>query len=78
MTELSVQVSDEIAEALKAFLAEQGEQACDLSTFVENTIRERLFRETVKRIQDRNAKYDQQEILDTVHDAVKWARDHRP
>ncbi len=78
MTQWSVQVSDETDRALRAFLAQQDSEADNLSAFVERAVRTVIRRETIKRMQDRNSRYDQQEILDTVDDAVKWTRGHRP
>ena len=77
MTQWSVQVSDETDKALRAFLAQQGDESDNLSAFVERAVRAVIRRETIKRMQDRNGQYDQQEILDTVDDAVKWIRGHR-
>ena len=78
MTRWSVQVSDETDKALRAFLAQQAGEADGLSAFVERAVRTVIRRETIKRLQDRNGRYDQQEILDTVDAAVKWTRGHRP
>ena len=77
MTQWSVQVSDETDKALRAFLAQQGDASDNLSAFVERAVRAVIRRETIKRMQDRNSQYDQQEILATVDDAVKWNRGHR-
>ncbi len=77
MTRWSVQVSDETDKALRAFLAQQAGEADGLSAFVEHAVRTVIRRETIKRMQDRNGQYDQQEILDTVDAAVKWTRGHR-
>ncbi len=78
LTQWSVQVSDETGKALRAFLAQRDGESDNLSAFVERAVRTVIRRETIKRMQDRNGQYDQQEILDAVDDAVKWARGHRP
>ena len=78
MTRWSVQVSDETDKALRAFMAQQDGESDNLSAFVERAVRTVIRRETIKHMQDRNGQYDQQEILDTVYDAVKWTRGHRP
>lgn len=78
MTKWSVQVSDETDKAVKAFLAEQGGEAGDISAFVEKAVKTVMRRETIRQIKDHNAQYDQQEILDTIDEAVAWARDSRP
>lgn len=77
MTKWSLQVSDETDKAVKAFLADQGGEAGDISTFVEKAVRTVLRRETIRQIKDHNAQYNQQEIMDTIDEAVAWARDSR-
>ena len=77
MTEWSVKISDETDKALKAFLAEQHGKACDLSTFVEDAVKDRLFTETVRKVKEQNAQYDPREITETIEEAVGWARGHR-
>ena len=78
MTELSVQISDETDKALKVFLAEQHGTSDDLSAFVEDAVRERLFTETVRKVKEQNTQYDPREITATIEEAVEWARGHRP
>ena len=46
----------------------------DLSKFVEQAVRERLFSETVETVKARNAAFDQQEIIDAVDQAVEAVR----
>jgi len=74
MTRWTLVVSDETDRNLRAFLGQQGAKKGDLSKFVEQAVRERLFGETVETVKDRNTAFDQQEILDTVDEAVEAVR----
>lgn len=82
MTRWSLNASDETDKALRAFLAQNHDNNEAISRFVENAVRQKLtahhrLKETVQRIKERNAQYDQQKIMDTVDEAVAWARAHR-
>lgn len=77
MTRLTLVISEKTDAALRAFLGSIGARKGDLSKFVEEAVKDKIFRETVNRVKARNAEYDQQEIMDTVEEAVDWARAHR-
>ena len=77
MTRLTLVISEKTDAALRAFLGSIGAKKGDLSKFVEEAVKDKIFRETVNRVKARNAEYDQQEIMDTVEEAVDWARAHR-
>jgi phage FluMu gp28-like protein len=77
MTRLTLVISEKTDAALRAFLGSIGAKKGDLSKFIEEAVQDKIFRETVNRIKARNAEYDQQEIMDTVDEAVDWARAHR-
>jgi phage FluMu gp28-like protein len=77
MTRLTLVISEKTDAALRAFLGSIGARKGDLSKFVEEAVKDKIFRETVNRVKARNAEYDQQEIIDTVEEAVDWARAHR-
>ncbi len=74
MTKWSVQVSDETDQAVKAFLTEQEDEPRALSALVEQLVKKWIRQETIRRMKERNAQYDQQEIMNTVDEAVEWAR----
>jgi len=74
---LTIEIPDDIADAVRSFLAENADTESDLSAFVLDAVKDRIFAETVKRIKERNAQFDQQEIIETVEEAVAWAREHR-
>ena len=77
MTRLTLVISKKTDAALRAFLGSIGARKGDLSKFVEEAVKDKIFRETVNRVKARNAEYDQQEIIDTIEEAVDWARAHR-
>lgn len=70
----SLIVSDETDKALRTYLAQKGMKKGDLSRFVEEAVQRQLFEQTVEEIKERNAQYDQQEILDALDEAVAHAR----
>lgn len=71
-------VSDKTDRAVRTFLARTGGKKGDLSRFVDEAVRRRVLDLTVREIKDRNARYDQQEILDLVDEEVNAARAGRP
>jgi hypothetical protein len=75
--QLSIEIPDDMADAVRAFLAENADEEGELSAFVLEAVRDRIFAETVKRVKARNAQFDQQEIMDTIDEAVTWARENR-
>jgi hypothetical protein len=77
MTRLTLVISEKTDTALRGFLGSIGARKGDLSKIVEEAVKDKIFRETVSRVKARNAGYDQQEIMDTVEEAVDWARAHR-
>jgi Ribbon-helix-helix domain len=70
----SLIISDETDKALRTYLAQKGMKKGDLSRFVEEAVQRQLFEQTVEDIKARNAHHDQQEILDTLDEAVAYAR----
>lgn len=63
--------------AVRTFLARTGGKKGDLSRFVDEAVRRRVLDLTVRAIKDRNARYDQQEILDLIDEEVNAARADR-
>ena len=63
--------------AVRTFLARTGGRKGDLSRFVDEAVRRRVLDLTVRAIKDRNARYDQQEILDLIDEEVNAARADR-
>ncbi len=55
-------------------LARQGGRKGDLSRFIEDAVRERLFEQTASMIKDDNANYGPEQIDSAVDEALAWAR----
>jgi len=59
---------------LRIYLAERGLKRGALSHFVEDAVREKLFRRTVEDVKERNAEYPTDEVEADVAGAVSGAR----
>lgn len=62
---------------VRTYLARSGMKKGDLSKFVDETVRRRIFHLTAREIKNGNTKYDQQEIMKVIDEAVDWARADR-
>jgi len=78
MTRWSLSIPEKTDRAVRTFLARTGGKKGDLSRFVDEAVRRRVFDLTVREIKDRNARYDQQEILDLIGEDVDATRADRP
>jgi len=56
------------------YLARVGGRKGDLSRFVDEAVRRRIFDLTVDEVKERNARYDQREILDVIDEELNAAR----
>ena len=74
MTRWNLSISEETNRAVRTFLARNGGKKGDLSRFVDEAVRRRVFDLTVSQVKERNAELDQQEILDLIDDEVSAAR----
>jgi hypothetical protein len=73
----TVKVSKETDLTLRAFLSSKGMKKGDLSKFIEEAVRWRVFHRTVQDIKSRNADtdpYEQQRIVDDAVREVRHAR----
>ncbi|TVR02307.1 MAG: methionine repressor-like protein [Desulfovibrionales bacterium] len=71
----NVAVSAETDQALRVFLAHRGQgRKGDLSRFIEDTVRERVFKETALAIKEQNKEASSGEIESAVTEALAWAR----
>ena len=71
----NVLVSRQTDQAVREFLAEEAvEQGCDLSSFVEDAVKARIFALSVARARERTAHLSPDEIEALVDEAVEWAR----
>ena len=73
-TRWTLVVSEETDRALRAFLGMSGAKKGDLSAFVEEAVKERLFELTVDRIKNRNASADQDDLIRIIDSAVMATR----
>ena len=65
MTRWNLSVPEETDRAVRTFLSQNGGQIGDLSQFVNDAVRRRIMELTISKVKDRNAHYDQREILTT-------------
>jgi hypothetical protein len=73
----SVKVSKDTDLTLRTFLGSQGMKKGDLSKFIEDAVRRRVFQCTVQDIRARNAGTDPDEIQRIVDEAVSEVRAER-
>lgn len=59
---------------MRIHLAERGLKRGALSSFVEEAVREKLFRQTVEEVKERNAGYPPEEVEADIAEAVSEAR----
>ena len=74
MTRWNLSIPEKTDRAVRTFLARTGGRKGDLSRFVDEAVRRRVLDLTVREIKDRNARYDQQQILDLIDEEVDAAR----
>lgn len=78
MTRWNLVIPDSTDRAVRTFLARTGGKKGDLSKFVDEAVRRQVLDLTARGIKDRNAGYDQQELLDLIDEEVGAARAGRP
>ncbi|MCY4406262.1 MAG: hypothetical protein OXC15_07830 [Rhodospirillaceae bacterium] len=74
MTRWNLSISEETDRAVRTFLARNGGKKGDLSRFVDEAVRRRVFDLTVSQVKQRNAGSEQREILGLIDDEVSAAR----
>ena len=77
MNRWTLVIPEETDRIVRTHIARHGGKKGDLSKFVDRAVRKEVFRQTVKAVQDRNAQFDQQEIMRVVDEAVEWSRADR-
>jgi hypothetical protein len=70
----NIKVSKETDLTLRTFLGSQGARKGDLSKFIEEAVRWRVFHRTVQDIKARNADTDPEELQRIIDDAVREVR----
>lgn len=73
----NIKVSKETDLTLRAFLGAQGMKKGDLSKFIEEAVRWRVFHRTVRDIRTRNADVDPEEVQRVIDAAVREVRAER-
>lgn len=63
-TRWNIKVSGEVDRELRIHLAERGLKRGALSSFVEDAVREKLFRLSVEEVKNRNAGYPPEEVAE--------------
>lgn len=75
MVRWSLTVSAEIDQRLRAFLGQKGAKKGSLSQYVEEAVKQRLsFEETVDSVQERNLCYSEEEIEESINEAIRETR----
>lgn len=74
MTRWNLSIPEETDRAVRTFLARNGGKKGDLSRFVDEAVRRHVLELTVSRVKERNARYDQQGLLDLIDEEVDAAR----
>ncbi len=77
MVRWNITIPEQTNRAVRTFLARTGGKKGDLSRFVDEAVRKRVFDLTVREIKDRNAEYDQQQILELIDQEVDVVRADR-
>ena len=73
----NLKVSRETDLSLRTFLGARGMKKGDLSKFVEEAVRWRIFNRTVQDIKARNAEADPEELQNLIDRAVREVRSER-
>jgi hypothetical protein len=73
----NIKVSKETDLSLRTFLGAQGMKKGDLSKFIEDAVRWRVFHRTVQDIKARNANTNPQELQRIADEAVREVRTQR-
>lgn len=73
----NIKVSKETDLTLRTFLGAQGMKEGDLSKFIEEAVRWRVFHRSVQDIKARNADTDPDELQALIDDAVREVRAER-
>lgn len=73
----NIKVSKETDLTLRTYLGSQGMKKGDLSKFIEEAVRWRIFHRTVQGIKDQNAGTDPGELQGLIDDALREVRAER-
>jgi hypothetical protein len=73
----NIKVSQETDLELRTFLGARGMKKGDLSAFIEEAVRDQVFRKMMRDIQERNAGTDPDELQAEIDEAVREVRAER-
>ena len=74
MTRWNLSISEETDRTVRMFLARNGGKKGDLSRFVDEAVRRRVFDLTVSQVKERSAELNQRELLGLIDEEVSAAR----
>lgn len=74
LTRLTISWTKETDLALRSYLGSHGMKKGDLSRFIEDAVRWRLFQQTVTSIKDRNAETAPDALMDLIDTTVRDVR----
>lgn len=77
LTRLTISWTKDTDLAVRSFLGDRGMKKGDLSRFIEDAVRWRLFDQIVEAIKDRNADTDPDEPMDPIDTTVREVRRER-
>ena len=77
LTRLTISWTKDTDLAVRSYLGDRGMKKGDLSRFIEDAVRWRLFDQTVEAIKDRNADTDPDEPMDLIDSTVREVRCER-
>ena len=78
MSRWNLSIPDETDRLVRTYLAGRGLKKGDLSTFVDEAVRRRVFELTVAQVKERNASAEPEVLARLIDEAVEWARADRP
>jgi len=71
-------ISDETDQAVRNYISSTGGTEDDLAKFVDQAVRGKILRETIREVQAQNADLSEEEAMNLANEAVAWARENRP
>ena len=74
MVRWNITIPEVTDRTVRAFLRRNGGKKGDLSRFVDEAVRSRVFELTIQQVKDRNTGHAQQEILELVNGEVNTVR----
>ena len=77
MTRWNLSIPEETYRAVRAFLKRNRENIGNLSDLVNDAVRRRIMELTISNAKDRNARFDQCEILEIIDEEVDVGREGR-